>query len=275
MKIKGKEFLIGADPEFFVAKKGVPVSAYGLIPGDKKNPYKVRNGAVQVDGMALEFNINPAKGSKSFVNNINSVMEQILKMTPDMTMYDGCVAEFGADYINEQPEEARILGCEPDYNAYTGEANARPDVDTPFRTAAGHIHIGWTNDVDPHHPDHFEACKTLTKQLDFHLAIPSLFWDGDTKRRELYGQLGCFRPTHYGVEYRVLSNLWLKSDLLMKTVYGNTTYAIKRLLSGKHDYEDDYVKAQDIFENNDLDPVGGHLEEGLIKTPKYYRELAA
>ena len=54
------KILVGCDPEVFVAQGGVFKSAYNLIKGDKKNPQKIRSGAVQVDGMALEFNIDPA-----------------------------------------------------------------------------------------------------------------------------------------------------------------------------------------------------------------------
>ena len=35
------------------------------------------------------------------------------------------------------------------------------------------------------------------------------------KRRKLYGKAGCHRPTSYGVEYRVLSNFWMKSPQLV------------------------------------------------------------
>lgn len=274
MKIGEYEFLVGADPEFFVKpKKGkAPVSAYGLVPGDKKHPYKVNKGAVQVDGMALEFNIDPAKGPRTFVRNINTVMAEIMAMTPEVEMFEECVAEFGLEYIQAQPEEAKILGCEPDYNAYTGKANPRPDANTPFRTAAGHVHVGWTNDVDPTHPDHFEACKILTKQLDFHLALPSLLWDENKKRRELYGQLGAFRPTTYGMEYRVLSNAWLKSDLLKHTVYGNTMKAVKNLLDGKHDYENNYVDIKQVFDSGKIGDISYLFEDRTIATPKHYRE---
>ena len=275
MKIGNQEFLVGADPEFFVKKKGsdAPISAHGLVPGDKKHPHKVLNGAVQVDGMALEFNIDPAKGPKTFVKNINSVMKQIMAMTPGLDVYEGCVAEFGAKYIEGQPEEAKMLGCEPDYNAYTGDINPRPDAKTPFRTAAGHVHVGWTKDIDPHHPDHFEACKTLTKQLDVHLALPSLLWDGEKKRRDLYGKLGCFRPTSYGMEYRVLSNAWLKRDIFMHTVYGNTMVAVKRLLGGKHDYDDMVHDLEGVFERGDLGEISYLFEDESLLTPKHYRGM--
>ena len=54
------QILVGCDPEVFVAKGGKFISAHGMIPGTKKAPHKVERGAVQVDGMALEFNIDPA-----------------------------------------------------------------------------------------------------------------------------------------------------------------------------------------------------------------------
>ena len=54
------EAKVGADPEIFLGDAdGGLVSAYGLIKGDKEHPFPVTNGAVQVDGMAAEFNIDP------------------------------------------------------------------------------------------------------------------------------------------------------------------------------------------------------------------------
>ncbi len=60
-------FTFGCDPELFVINdEGVFVSAEGLIPGDKQNPYKVPGGAIQVDGMAAEFNIDPVTNYADF-----------------------------------------------------------------------------------------------------------------------------------------------------------------------------------------------------------------
>ena len=67
------EILVGCDPEVFVKKNNQFVSAHGLIRGDKKNPFPVKDGAVQVDGMALEFNINPAHSENEFVFSVQSV----------------------------------------------------------------------------------------------------------------------------------------------------------------------------------------------------------
>lgn len=232
---KSYEFTFGADPELFVKKNGRLVSAYGLIRGDKKDPMKVRNGAVQVDGMALEYNIDPAADFKTFDSNIVSVMNTLQGLVPDYEFFVQPVAQFGAAYIEAQPKEAKELGCDPDFNAYTGVANPRPEGATPFRTASGHVHIGWTKDVDPNDPTHFKACQALVKNLDVYLGIPSLVWDEQMAepgtsdiRRKLYGAAGAFRPKPYGVEYRVLSNTWITDRVLRKTVFENTLLAIKK-----------------------------------------------
>ena len=265
MKINGYEFSLGADPEFFVSKAGKPVSAHGLIPGDKKNPFKVKGGAVQVDGMALEFNIDPAKNFKEFKGNMDGVMKTIMQMVPDYEQYDSPVAEFGFDYIESQPLEAKELGCEPDYNAYTGEVNPRPDAATPFRTASGHIHIGWTNGVDPHDPGHFMACRKLSRALDLFLGVPSLLWDTDTRRRELYGKAGAFRPKSYGMEYRTLSNKWLDSKIphLKAFVYHQTIDAVKAL------FEDENILNKKISGYSPEEIVNKSLRDTVFHEAKY------
>lgn len=235
------DFLVGADPEVFVQRDGKFVSGHGLIQGDKKHPFKVDGGAVQVDGMALEFNIDPAKSSKEFVHSIRHVMGQLAAMVPEYTLVATPVAEFGKKEIKRQPPEALELGCDPDYNAYTGEPNPKPDGERTFRTGAGHVHIGWTKDMDVNDPEHIEACRMLTKQLDVYLGIPSVILDPDTKRREMYGKAGCYRVKPYGVEYRVLSNFWLKSPELMAWVYKQTKLAFDKLIAGERRYENTNV----------------------------------
>lgn len=224
--------LVGADPEIFMYKNGIPISAHNMIKGDKKNPFPVKNGAVQVDGMALEFNIDPASTSQEFVQNIRSVMAQLSELVPGYDLIATPVAEFGAEYINSQPPAALELGCEPDFNAWEdGRANPRPNGNLDFRTGAGHVHVGWVQGaaIDMAHID---ACVGLTKQLDYYLGVPSLLYDKDVKRRTMYGAAGAFRPKSYGVEYRVLSNAWLRDERLMSWVHDNTLLAVERYLSG-------------------------------------------
>jgi hypothetical protein len=276
MLINGIEFTFGADPEFFVAKDGKPVSAHGLIKGDKKNPQKVGWGAVQVDGMALEFNINPAKGEAGFVRNLNEVMNTILGMVPGYEMWDKPVADFGLEYIEAQPEEAKMLGCEPDFNAYTMDVNPRPNGQTPFRTAAGHIHIGWTENVDPFDSGHFEACATLTKMLDLFLAVPSLLWDEDDRRRQLYGKAGSFRPKPYGMEYRPLSNRWLRKDIpyLPRFIFNTAVSAIEQCFKDPEYADQKFYgyTAQEIVNRGNREAAMQFLRyQAPFKAPKEYK----
>lgn len=233
---------IGADPELFVKKDGRYVSAHGLVPGTKMEPHFVDGGAIQVDGMALEFNIFPASSNKEFVHNIDTVMATLRKMVPSEYEFAiDPVARFGRRYIAKQPPVARMLGCEPDFNAYTGVENAPPNAKAPIRTAAGHIHIGWQEPYEENMTtQHFDFCCSFVKQLDFVLGIPSLLLDPDNTRRSLYGQAGAFRPKPYGVEYRVLSNFWLKSKALKQWVFSSTKRAYNMLTKEDINLNDRY-----------------------------------
>lgn len=224
--------LLGADPELFVSKGGKLVSAHGLVEGTKYEPFPVKHGAVQVDGMALEFNIDPADSEETFVLHLNEVMKQLQEMVPDFKLLPQPTAHFGKKYIEAQPKEAKELGCDPDYDAYTGEANIKPDGDMGFRTGGGHIHIGWTEGAEPFDPVHFQDCRKVVMALDVVLATASVLFDNDVERRKLYGKRGAFRPKPYGVEYRVLSNAWLKDEKLMRYVYRLTRKTLEMLLEG-------------------------------------------
>lgn len=226
------KILIGCDPEVFVRQNGQFKSAHGLIQGDKKHPMKVERGAVQVDGMALEFNIDPAGTEDEFSINVQHVFNTMKMMVPEYEVVAVPVAHFDPEYMKGQPQAALELGCDPDFNAWTGLPNVKPNADRPMRTASGHIHIGWTQDRDIEDGGHIVECNDVVKQMDFMLALPSLMYDDDIQRREMYGKSGCCRYKSYGVEYRTLSNAWLKSENLMRWVYRNAIEGMNRLMNG-------------------------------------------
>ncbi len=110
---------IGTDPEFFLIRNGKPVSAHDLLPGSKDIPHELDNGAVQVDGTAVEFNINPAKTAKEFANNVAIVLSQVREMVPpEYSFFFGPTVQYPKVYFKKIPLFARSLGCSPDYNAY-------------------------------------------------------------------------------------------------------------------------------------------------------------
>ena len=246
--------LLGADPEIFVSKAGKLVSAHGLIQGSKRDPFKVARGAVQVDGMALEFNIDAAASEADWMNNLNGVLDILASMVPDYKLECIPVADFGLEYIRSQPEEAKEMGCDPDYDAYTVDVNPRPNGELPFRSAAGHIHFGLPeaeNDAPVNDVDYHAWLATKVRELDFYLGLPSLFYDADTKRRELYGKAGAFRPKKYGMEYRTLSNQWLANDNLKSWAYRASMKAMEQMDKGISLFDKYGKEAQRIVNTSD------------------------
>lgn len=214
------EFTFGADPELFLQKDGQFVTAHDMVPGTKEAPHPVDKGAVQVDGMALEFNIEPASSFRAFQLNINTVLSELRAMVS--SEYEFALvssADFSAEYMEQVPEAAKLLGCDPDFNAYTGEVNAPPDATSLMRTAAGHIHVGWTTDAEVTDAGHVNICREMAREMDAHAGLYSVSRDRDVRRREMYGAAGAFRPKPYGMEYRVLSNFWLTSERHMNNIY--------------------------------------------------------
>ena len=231
-----QQILIGADPELFMRSPntGEFVSAHDRVPGTKYKPFKVPFGAIQVDGTALEFNIDPAKTVEEFVHNIQAVRQTLENYVPGYNVVAEPVAMYDLDYFCwEVPASAQELGCEPDYNGWTRDVNPRPDPgDKPMRTASGHIHIGWGEGFDIKDPGYFDYCCRVARQMDYILGIHSLIWDKDPTRRQLYGKAGAFRPKSYGIEYRVLSNRWLDNEQLMRWVYNSVQTGMEDVISG-------------------------------------------
>lgn len=227
--------LIGSDPELWVRDKrtGLIVSAHNLIPGTKTEPFKVNKGAIQVDGVAAEFNTDPAADVNTFISNLQTVQGELqTKLGGNYELVSQPTAVFEKGYWDSLPEATKELGCNPDFNAWTGEVNPAPNGEsTTMRTASGHIHIGWEENVNPQDPMHFEDCRTVVKQLDYYLGVYSVLWDPDNTRRQLYGKAGAFRPKPYGVEYRTMSNVWLRSPKLQAWVFQSAVKALNDLLN--------------------------------------------
>lgn len=260
---------IGADPELFVmdSRTGKFVCAHGLVQGTKDHPQPVEHGAVQVDGMALEFNIDPAETEDQFMLHIQHVREQMQAMIdPAYVLTPVATAYFDVDYFAQCPEEAKMLGCTPDYNAWTEKMNERPETNEPFRTGAGHIHCGWTQDMDIADPAFVQEAFMVVKQLDVCVGQYSPLWDDDVKRRTLYGAAGACRIKSYGVEYRPLSNAWLRTPELTSWVYRQTYTAIQLLAKGHRFFEKHGATAQRII--NSSSPVEKYkLTNYLSKMP--------
>lgn len=228
------ELLIGADPEVFIRNKKTKQYVAALdIPGTKEKPHALNKGAVQRDGVALEFNIEPASSASEFADNIETVYEQCRSLCPNGHELVAIPAvTFEQSYFDSLPEKIRELGCDRDYNAYTGTVNPIPRTLKPIRTGAGHIHIGWTKNADPHSYAHFYDCQTMVRYLDSYWGQFYPYWDQDYVRQGLYGAQGAFRPKSYGLEYRVPSNAWLNHKEVWPWLFESITWTFNKGLEG-------------------------------------------
>ena len=261
MKLNNLTF--GADPELFIinTKTKKVVSAVGLIPGEKGNPWRSEDMpegfGLETDNILAEFNIPPVKDKVGFINSIqymqNYIDRFVKAINPDLGIR--CAASQVVPTSELQSEQARMFGCDVDYNAYTQEPNEKPCGETTNTRSAGmHIHIGYEN------PD-IDTSLTLIKYLDAYLGVPSILKDKDKKRRSLYGKAGCFRLTDYGCEYRVLSSAMMNSAMRLDFVWKQLTKAIA---AAKHEtLLPSSIDIQETINNNDV-----KLAESLISSFK-------
>ena len=275
MKIKGVEFLIGADPEFavFDLDRELFVPACGLVPGDKLNPYALAVGDVQVDGTSVEIGIPPAKTKKQFVDSILKTKKLVQEMLPP-NHHLVCVpaVKYTPEVLSETPPEAFISGCTPDY--WLGEPR-NPDTwgTTPKKTPhgfgyaymGGHIHIGWTSGKSVEDPLHVIDCQVLVKILE-EVLPKSVFNKG--RSASGYGTPSSYRIKPYGVEYRAPSNWWCHNKETIEFMYDALKTALTEFMN--------IVQREDLIDRDDI--LSGRYELDVarcfIDTNKgYYAEL--
>ena len=224
------QFLIGCDPEIFVKDKLGLRSIIDRIGGTKEMPRpltKLGDGfAVQEDNVAMEFNIPAAASKEEFVNSVVTARQFLASLVYDQ--YGWFLSQESAAIFPEEElkhPSARVFGCDPDYNAWTGERNPVPrSPDKRLRSCGGHVHIGaeLTN----------EEKDKVIQAMDFYAGVPSIIMDSGEQRKQLYGKAGACRHKSYGVEYRTLSNFWIFEPKLIGWVYDQTARALDAVRGG-------------------------------------------
>ena len=209
---------VGADPEAFIKEGNSIISCIGLLGGTKRKPRKYGNIFVQEDNVLAEFNIPPCTNKKDFIKYNQEGMEAVASLTGKSISIIAS-HKFTEEYIKSQPVSAHTFGCSPDNNAWTGKRNSAPKPTSGLRSAGGHIHVGAKISK--------EECAHLVKCMDVVLGLPSILMDSDTDRRSLYGGAGSYRRKPYGLEYRTLSNFWLRDAETMGWAYDSVEYIFK------------------------------------------------
>jgi hypothetical protein len=127
------------------------------------------------------------------------------------------------DFLRSQGPKAMEFGCGTEWCGWTEKVLQKPNgAVSGLRTAGGHVHVGYD---DPWECGNYG----LSRMLDIVLGVPSVLLDGDVRRRSLYGSAGSMRHKPYGMEYRPLSNFWLKSDELKGWVFDRAKWGAEHL----------------------------------------------
>jgi ethanolamine utilization microcompartment shell protein EutS len=223
MSIKKAEvFTLGADPEFFLydTKAKHYIGAHEYLMGSKDKPYELSEGAVQIDGMAAEFNIKPCDNADDFNRRVKRTLSDIRDFVPGHVEFRfNPIVSFPDDYFDSVGDDLKTLGCDPDYDAYSLAPNPTPVIPGSLRTGSGHLHFGFLD------PDTTRDVVSTKEYMEFmcHLIVGSHVasnvlnrlgnrWAPEEERRRwYYGQVGAFRPKTYGFELRSPSNKWLDS----------------------------------------------------------------
>lgn len=229
-----KGFTFGCDPEGFIFKGDKPIpAAEAGIPGTKESPCKLFGDvAVQVDGMAAEFNIPPVNNYDDWEGYITLAVDQLKSLLPEgLELRFTPTARFDQETFDRADDYSKQLGCMPDVDAWSGGMNPPPNLDEdPYlRCAGGHLHVGWTENELLSDVQHILNCQDLTKQFDWFLGAWSVLEDPDPVRRQLYGKVGACRYKPYGVEYRVLSSFWVNTKELRLAVWNRMNAAINAM----------------------------------------------
>lgn len=225
---------LGADPEVFVMDEtGAVTIGCGKIGGTKHNPLPLSDGYfIQEDNVMAEYNVPPvgvkdADGVYQFARTMKRgarLVAEYLKTKDLYPLWGQGRTEFELVTLQAGGAKALEFGCSPDFDAYAN-GDAAPKVDPEVlgttRYAGGHLHIGHDLKLPPF---------VIASFLDATVGLRSVsLGDRQGDRRLYYGSPGRFRPTPYGLEYRVMSNFWVNEADHAEMLAGNVLTLFKRL----------------------------------------------
>ena len=275
--------MMGSDPELFFERGGQIIGAERVIheghldstamPEDEMGRLFPKPKAFVLDGVQIELNPRPhtCRGHMALeLRTSFRALRRHLEGMKDIKATFRSVVELDPKELDSLSDKAKILGCAPSKNLYDSVASISIDPTTyTKRSAGGHIHIGLTSDelnLNALMPYREEALVPL---MDCLVGLPSVFVDRDplaAERRKVYGRAGEYRLPDHGLEYRTLSNFWLRSYQLMSMVFGLTRLAVS--VAAMTHVSKSWDATSELLGNVDLELVKTAINGSDIKLAK-------
>lgn len=236
MALSPVSVMYGSDPEGFFEKAGRIIGSEKVIPKEGisfLSTYGIRqNPEVVIDGIQFEMHPAPAAttwGLGAGVGSCFRTLRERLRDYPGTSInYKGLV-EVTREEIDALSDESQVLGCQPSKNAYRDRPILVDGKTYLKRSAGGHLHFDLTKLPKIFGPEVDER-RHLVIVVDTLVGNQAVLLDqqgGMAERRENYGRAGEYRDDKpYGVEYRTLSNFWIRNFALMDFVFGMGNFAI-------------------------------------------------
>lgn len=254
----------GCDPELFLERNGRIIGSEKAIPeGGLRGGVVYPNPLVVRDGVQVELNPPASTNFRVLGRTIGLAFEvlerQLMRFGEGTKISYKGVVDVEREELDSLSEGSRVLGCLPSKNYYGERSISEEAKKGLMRSAGGHLHIGLRRNYDAELSMLFADREELVPLLDIFVGNSCVLLDRDplaSVRRQNYGRAGEYRDPDHGIEYRTLSNFWLKNFALMTFVFGMANVAIStlagRLLSEIVDVVDigNVVRA---IESNDFD----------------------
>lgn len=253
---------IGSDPEFFYMKDGKVLSSELVLPKEGMVAY---GGKITIDGVQAEINPQEETCREMHASHIARCLHKVYQNLPKgVTVSFDPLVPIELSVLDKLSEKAKHFGCTPSYNVYDNENKMSIDDSSkyPYRPAGGHIHLGGNANSD--YAKLYKNLPVLIPMLDIIVGNTCVLIDrheGNKERRMCYGRAGEFRTPKHGVEYRTLSNFWLKSYPLMSFVFALARMAMDTIhfSTKENNFAKEIMDAVDIkdirkaINNNDFD----------------------
>lgn len=243
--------MLGSDPEFFFKRGDKIIPSREVIAVDDENIHR--------DGVQGEATPIASSCRQSCVFWIARCLEkahnQAKQAGAEVSFTMG--AEVPVDSWKSVPQEDRRFGCVPSENIYGTKRINVTGQKIRFRACGGHIHYGSQYAVSVSKDS--KKLEELVKMMDLFAGNTMVLLDRDPsniRRRKYYGRAGEYRIKKYGIEYRTLSNFWLRHPVLWSLASAQVRNAVaahkcgelrKALLK-----EVDFRKVKRAINNNDF-----------------------